>query len=447
MRVIFNKMKQIVIALSFISLFSACGNKETQLSYETFYMPAEWEPHDAVWLGWEKDSTYRFYPSIGKIITTLQPHVTVKIAFDSDSLKQTAIAKLIDLGVDTTGIKMYIMPGERYWIRDHGAAFLVNGKGELGVADFSWDSYGLPAFLDLRYEGNKDSINAAWNRSLEKMMKTGSVDSLMAMAEGARIFKTQVIHEGGAIEVNGKGTLILCESTVFQRNPSMTKETIESEFKRVLGVTNIIWMKEGLADDPHYFYRRISGDYVGGGTGGHTDEFVRFTNPNTILLAWVDEAEKDLNPINQMNFERMNENYQILKNAKDQDGKPFTIIKVPLPDLITKEVVVRQELEKDKFTLDFTPDRFVPSEAVQVGDTLLRVPAASYFNYLVTNGLVLLPTYTAMGSSHEKEAAVQKIFEQQFPGRKIVFFDAMMQNWHGGGIHCSTQQQPKRMTN
>jgi agmatine deiminase len=64
-------MKQIVIALSFISLFSACGNKETQLSYETFYMPAEWEPHDAVWLGWEKDSTYRFYPSIGKIITTL----------------------------------------------------------------------------------------------------------------------------------------------------------------------------------------------------------------------------------------------------------------------------------------------------------------------------------------------------------------------------------------
>ncbi|WP_373522184.1 agmatine/peptidylarginine deiminase [Aquiflexum sp.] len=440
-------MKPIAFLFSIIFLLYACSSKETKLSDETFYMPAEWEPHEAVWLGWEKDSTQRFYPSIGKIITTLQPHVTVKIAFDTDSLKQTAITKLIELGVDTTGIKMYVMPGERYWIRDQGATFLVNGKGELGVADFGWDGYGLSAFLDLKHEGNKDSINSTWKKGLEKRLKTGSVDSLMAAAEGAKIIKTDVVHEGGAIEVNGKGTLILCEATVFQRNPALSKETIESEFKRVLGVTNIIWMKEGLADDPHYFYRRITGDYVGGGTGGHTDEFVRFTNPSTILLAWVDEAEKDLDPISQMNYERMNENYEILKNAKDQDGKPFTIIKVPLPNLITQKVVVRKDLKKDGFTLDVTPDSFVPSEAVQVGDTLLRVPAASYFNYLVTNSLVLLQTYTAMGSSKEKEDKVREIFEQQFPGRKIVFFDAMMQNWDGGGIHCSTQQQPKRITN
>jgi agmatine deiminase len=440
-------MKHIVFVLSLFTLFSACGNKETKLPAEAFYMPAEWEPHEAVWLGWEKDSTQRFYPSIGKIISTLQPHVTVKLAFDNDSLKQTAIAKLMDLGVDTTGIKMYVMPGERYWIRDHGAAFLVNGKGELGVADFSWDSYGLPGFLDIKYEGNKDSINAAWNKNLDKRLKTGSVDSLMAVVEEAKIIKTHVIHEGGAIEVNGKGTLILCEATVFQRNPNLSREEIESEFKRVLGVSNIIWMKEGLADDPLHFFRRISGKYIGGGTGGHTDEFVRFTNPSTILLAWVNEAEKDLDPISQMNYKRMNENYQILKNAKDQDGKPFTIIKVPLPDLITQEVVVRKELKKDGFTLDLNPDSFVPSEAVQVGDTLLRVPAASYFNYLVTNGLVLLPSYTAMGSSKEKENAVREIFEQQFPGREIVFFEGLMQNWYGGGIHCSTQQQPKRITN
>ncbi|MFD2202684.1 agmatine deiminase family protein [Shivajiella indica] len=442
-----HKIKRVPFLLSLIILFFACGRKETKFPAETFYMPAEWETHEAVWLGWEKDSTQRFYPSIGKIITTLKPHVAVKIAFDNDSLKQTAITKLIELGVDTTGIKMYVMPGERYWIRDHGAAFLVNGKGELAVADFSWDSYGLPGFLDLKYEGNKDSINAAWNKNLVFRLKTGSVDSLMAVAEGAKIIKTQVIHEGGAIEVNGKGTLILCEATVFQRNPTLSRETIESEFKRVLGVSNIIWMKEGLADDPHHFFRRISGNYIGGGTGGHTDEFVRFANPTTILLAWVDEAEKDLDPISRMNYERMNENYEILQNAKDQDGKPFTIIKVPLPDLITQEVVVREALKKDGFTFDVKAESFIPSEAVQVGDTLLRVPAASYFNYLVTNGLVLLPSYTAMGSSKEKEEAVREIFEEQFPGRKIVFFEGLMQNWYGGGIHCSTQQQPKRITN
>jgi len=440
-------MKRITIALISIFIFFACNTEEKIRPAEEFYMPAEWEPHEAVWLGWEKDTSYRFYPSIGEIITTLQPHVTVKIAFDNDSLKQTAITKLIELGVDTSGIKMYVMPGERYWIRDHGAAFVVNGNGELGVVDFGWDGYGLPAFLDLRYEGNQDSITAAWDRGKNRRIKTGSVDSLMAIAEAAQIIKTEVIHEGGAIEVNGKGTLILCESTVLQRNPNLSLESIETEFKRVLGVTNIIWMKEGLADDPHYFYRRIAGKYVGGGTGGHTDEFVRFSNPTTILLAWVDESEKDLDPISQMNYERMNVNFQILQKAKDQDGKPFTIIKVPLPDLITQQVVAKKEVKEKGFTLDIDPDWFVPSESVEVGDTLWRVPAASYFNYLVTNGLVLLPTYTAMGSSQEKENKVREIFEQQFPGRKIVFIDVMMQNWHGGGIHCSTQQQPKRITN
>jgi agmatine deiminase len=87
---------------------------------------------------------------------------------------------------------------------------------------------------------------------------------------------------------------------------------------------------------------------------------------------------------------------------------------------------------------------FIPAEAPKDGDSLLRVPASSYLNYFVTNGLVLLPAYTQAGSSKEKEEQVRKIFEQHFPGRKLVFIDAMALNWEGGGIHCSTQQQPKR---
>jgi agmatine deiminase len=274
--------------------------------------------------------------------------------------------------------------------------------------------------------------------------KTGMVDSLMAVSENAIRLKTDVKHEGGAIEVNGKGTLILCEATVFQRNPEMTKEYIESEFKKVLGVSKIIWMKKGLADDPKSFFRRIVGNYVGGGTGGHTDEFVRFASANTILLAWVDEAEKNLNPINKMNYDRMSENLKILEKATDQDGKPFKIIKVPLPDLILKKIVARKKIGEKEKTFDVEVNSFIPSEKPKVGDTLLRVPAASYMNYLVTNGLVLLPTYTALGSSKEKEEQVKAIFKQQFPDRKIVFLDMMPQNWSGGGLHCSTQQQPTR---
>jgi agmatine deiminase len=335
------------------------------------------------------------------------------------------------------------MPGERYWIRDHGAAFLVNERGQLGVADFGWNTYGYPGYLELYYNGNQDSVRNRLKRFEKSHSATARVDSLMAVAEGATRLSTNVIHEGGAIEVNGKGTLILCEATVLQRNPGWSKETLEAEFKRVLGVRHIIWLKQGLADDPHFFYRRITGSYVGGGTGGHTDEFVRFANERTILLSWVDEAEKDLNPINRMNYERMAENYRVLTQAKDQDGQPFTIVKVPLPDLNAEKVVARAD-DRDEATLDISAERFIPAERPKVGDTLLRVPAASYLNYLVTNGLVLLPTYLKHGTSKEKETAVRKIFEEQFPGRKVLFFDLINQNWQGGGLHCSTQQQPRR---
>ncbi len=434
------------ISIAALILF-ACNTKKHQRAAETFYMPAEWESHDAVWLGWEKDSLRGYNPAIANIIKALAPNVTVKIAFNNDTLLQKAKAYLTSQGVDSTMYKTYIMPGERYWIRDHGAAFLVNGKDELAVADFAWNAYGYPGFLKVKYNGNNDSVNHYLNLHKEFRMKTATVDSLMAVAEAATILKTDVIHEGGAIEVNGAGTLILCEATVFQRNPGMKKEYMETEFKRVLGVSNIIWVKKGLADDPQNFFRRITANYYGGGTGGHTDEFVRFANANTIMLAWVEEKEKDINPVNQINYDRMNENYNILKNAKDQDGKPFTIIKVPLPDLITKRVKARTTIDSGEVTFDVELKSFVPAEVPKAGDSIFRVPAGSYMNYLVTNGTVLLPTYTAQGSSKEKEEQVHKLFEQQFPGRKIVFIDAIMQNWSGGGIHCSTQQQPKKKNN
>jgi agmatine deiminase len=145
-----------------------------------------------------------------------------------------------------------------------------------------------------------------------------------------------------------------------------------------------------------------------------------------------------------MNYERMTENLKILEAARDQNGNLFTIVKVPLPDLITKKIVVRSKLEDFFNTYDVRPRSFKPSEAPQVGDTLLRVPASSYLNYLVTNGVVLLPSYTDDGSSKEKEEQVRKIFTENFPGREIIFINAMPINWNGGGIHCSTQQQPKR---
>ena len=429
-------MKKLLYALNIVVLLS-CNQQE-----DKYYMPAEWEKHDAVWLGWEADSTLGFYPVVTEMIRTLTPKVTVKIAFDSDSLMQTAKSYLKRQQIDTSNIKFYVMPGDRYWIRDNGAAFIINSKGQLGVADFGWNHYGFPQFLKEQYNNNQDSISKYLNKRLLSISKSGTVDSLMAIAESAKIFKTNVVTEGGNIEVNGKGTLIVCESAMKNRNPDLTKEFMESELKKVLGVSKVIWLKQGLAEDPNGFYRRITGNYVGGGVQ-HSDEFVRFSNANTILLAWIDEAEKDLNPINKMNYKLLSENYQTLKNATDQDGKPFNIVKVPMPDILPKKMVASKNYTS-KASYDIPVNRFLISEAPAVGDTLLRVPASSYLNYLVTNGLVLVSSYTKEGSSKEKEDRVRKIFEAQFPKRKIVFINAMPQNWDGGGIHCSTQQQPSK---
>lgn len=429
-------MRHFVILLFVVVMFFSCSR-----SSEKFYMPAEWEPHDAVWLGWQKGEESGFYPAIAQLIQTLAPHVTIKIACDSDSLMLAAKEFLFTRQkLDSTNIRFFVMPGDRYWIRDHGAAFLVNEQGELGVADFDFRMYGLPRWLTEKFDGNKDSVDARLGRMSPQLT---AVDSQMAIAEGAKILKANIIHEGGSIEVNGKGTLILCEAVALSRNPGKSKTEIEAEFKRVLGVTNIIWMNKGLADDPNW-NRKIEGKYYGWGTGGHTDEFVRFADANTVLLAWVDEAEKEKDPIASINFERMNENLRILEASADQDGKPFNIIKVPLPDLATKRLVVVDSLPKENAENFTLRTGFLPKEAPAIGDTIFVVPASSYLNYLITNDLVVLPTYKGVGSSELKEKMVEGIFKKIYPERQIIFLDFMPQNWSGGGIHCSTQQQPSR---
>lgn len=401
-------------------------------------MPAEFEEQDAVWFGWTDEPAYDTV--IANVIRGLIPTVQIKIAADSITLLSSAKKALFNLSIDTTRILFYTMPGDRYWIRDHGVAFLVNDKGELGAADFDWNMYGIEGWLQQKFDNNSDSTKKYMNKYSSK--STGKVDSLMAVAEKAIIIKSNIVIEGGAIEVNGKGTLILCEAVALQRNPNKSKSEIEEGFKKALGVSNIIWLKEGLLEDAHIRQIHLK-KYTTMGTGGHDDEFVRFAGANKILLAWVDESEITKHPFNKINFERMSENLQILEKAKDQDGKSFKIIKVPLPDPIERKILIKEKLDSTDW-INLTPQYFIQKDAPQVGDTLINVAASSYLNYFVSNGVVILPTYIEQGSSAEKEKRVADIMKTVFPNRKQVWVECMPQNWEGGGIHCSTQQQPKR---
>jgi len=428
-------MKQLIVLFLFVNLFAACSNNESD---SDFYMPGQFEEQDAVWLGWQGYDPY--FPVGADIIEALLPFVQIKVITESDSILQICKTYLSERNLDTTKIKFYVISDNEFWIRDHGAAFIINKNGEIQAVDFEWGTYGYRQWLIEKFNNDVKKADSVFSKSAAS--KRGAVDSLMAVADNIPVLKSWIVMEGGSIEVNGKGTLILNEPLTLSRNNGASKDSIEQEFKRVLGVKNIIWLLHGLAEDPH-IWQTISEKYIGFGTGGHTDEFVKFADANTILLAWVDEEEKNKNPINKINYERMNVNFEILKNSKDENGNSFKIIKVPLPDPITKPIQILEAGMWDE-TYNIPISTFKESDGWAVGDTAYRVAASSYLNYYVTNGVVLLPSYIKEGSSVEKEEEIKKIFAEVFPGRKQIFIDAMVLNWEGGGIHCGTQQQPKK---
>jgi agmatine deiminase len=433
------KSNLLLLTLIMIAFFSC---KQEPQDPATFFMPGEFEPHEAVWFGtWymsERASDYKRVMT--DVMKAIDSHVHIKMAAPSDSIMQMAKRQMDSLGVDTTQIQFYIMPGEAHWIRDHGAAFVINRQGELGAVDFEWNAYGSLDWRVLRDSTLIDSLNVYKEKI--RTEERAKVDSLMAVATKAKWIPGKLTIEGGSIEVNGKGVLIQCEAVTMQRNPGWTREALEEEYKKTLGIKKVIWLPQGLTEDGHIGHFNL-GKYIGMGTGGHTDEFVRFADARTILLAWVDESELDSHPYNKLNYERMSKNYEILKNATDQDGKPFKIIKIPMPYYQERQVEVSDSLYDDQHIRlkDFS---YSDRHLVKVGDTLTHVAASSYMNFLVTNGVVVTASYAKDEASIKREKEVEQLFQKAFPDRKIVFIDAMILNWDGGGIHCSTQQEPKR---
>ncbi len=210
--------------LLFLIIFSC---KQEQRDPTEFYMPGEFEPHEAVWFGtWYMGEGGEGYNRvISEVMKAIDGHVPIKMAADSDSIQQMAKKQLDSLGVDTSKIQFFVMPGEAHWIRDHGAAFVVNRQGELGAVDFGWDAYGSLDWRVLRDSTLLDSLEI-----FKEKIRTGKrakVDSLMAVATDAKWIKGNLTIEGGSIEVNGKGVLIQCEAVTLQRNPGWTKEELE----------------------------------------------------------------------------------------------------------------------------------------------------------------------------------------------------------------------------
>jgi len=390
--------------------------------------PAEFEPQAAVWLIWPQVDHLIGYSNelvALRIIEAIGPHTPIKVAAANAKLASRARKLLPAAELASGHVEILEIPAVQFWVRDMGPAFVETSDGRLAVADFAFDSwgYGDPTDADVRVEEQFD-------RRVAAALDMPTVSSTMT-------------SEGGDREVNGRGTLLAVEAVELGRNPGMNKSAIEAEFRRLLGVKSIIWLKQGLREDDHTYLGPIatqSGDraYTAVTTNGHVDEFARFVGPNKILLAEVSPEDRD-EPLGRENHARLEVNYAILQQAVDQDGRPFEIVRVPLPRPMFATMRPGDSVYDFISTLVYRDGSTFPA-----GQPIKVVAAASYLNFLVTNRVVVAPKYggSGDGAASARDAAVERILAETFPDRTIVMIDALAVNFGGGGIHCITMHQP-----
>lgn len=351
--------------------------------------PGEFDKQQAILLTWPSDVYNRgdrpVYPVTINLVKALAQYIPVyMVAANNDE-----VAKIKNLlsqsGYSGKNVKYLIVNHYSIWARDIGPLFVKNNN-RLQVVNFGFNNYSR--------DGNPVYVNTE-----------SQVDKLTARQLGVPVINSSLVTEGGGIESNGRGTLMTTESVALARNPKMTKQQIESEYKRVLGVSKVIWLKKGLTED----------DMI---TTGHINEIARFANPSTILLARILPEDRYANKYSQGSYLNMEENYRILQKATDQNGKPFNIIRIPMPPTLY-------------------------AEAAKEG--LNPPPVRSYLNYAVTNGAILMQTYWKPNRSSTVKATedqVKRSLQKVFPGRKIIGIDSENVNLWGGGIHCITQHMP-----
>jgi agmatine deiminase len=385
-----------MILVSIVVLISACilimqNLYLPKIKYSRKYrFPGEFEQQQAIWLQWPTEvynaDSHPVNPVIVSVIKAFAPYIRVNVMVRSteEIVQIKNLLKTSDF--PGTNPHYYIIPHLSIWTRDVGPIFVKDTRNRLSVVDFGFNNYSR--------DGSQYYINTE-----------GQVDKLAAQQLNLPVIHANLISEGGAIESNGRGSMMVTASVALKRNPGLTKQQIEKEYQRVLGVSKVIWLKKGLAED----------DSI---TSGHINELARFANPGTILLARILPSDRYASRDAQESYLRLEENYRILQGSTDQDGNSFRIIRIPMPPTLY-------------------------GEAVKQGET---PPVRSYLNYALTNGALLLQVYWKPGRSmvlKNTEDQVKGIFKQVFPGRKIIGIDAENVNLWGGGIHCITQHMPE----
>ncbi|HOZ68199.1 MAG TPA: agmatine deiminase family protein [Chitinophagaceae bacterium] len=386
----------------------------TDTKKESYTIPSEFEEQEYIWLTWVESGFLGGEPfkvTAMSAMKEITPYVKVRLfygpqmGYDSAQLKSRIYESLIANNIDTSRITLFYNEVYCGAIQDSGPVFLRNTEGRFAIADFNF---------------------------LHPDNRTASIDKNVAAHFNLPVISSTMISEGGAWQTNGRGTMLLVESVELDRNKSMTKKQIEEEYKRVLGVTKFIWLKKGAKEEE---WGKLENGKYGIGTSGHVDEFCRFVNDSTVLLAAVAPADTIGNEISKETYRRMEENYKILLQSTDQDGKPLDIIRLPAGPLMSKNVAYKNLSKDEQSWFDQ-----VTTDSVEF------YLATGYMNFIIANQVVVAGKCWKEGlpfEFQERDKLAKSILEKAFPGRKIVQIDCMPLHHDGGGLHCHSRNQPK----
>jgi agmatine deiminase len=342
-------------------------------------MPAEWEPHAATWLAWPHERTDwpgKLAPVqwvYAEVVRHLVPGERVRILVQDAAAERGAASVLRRAGADLDRVDFFRIPTDRSWTRDFCPTFVRDRAGRVAAVD--WKFTGWAKYPNHRRD---DAVPARLAPRL-RMRRLAP-----AARVGGRV--RRVVLEGGAIDVNGRGTLLTTEecllSPVQARNPGLGRAGIERVLRAHLGIRKVLWLGRGIAGDD---------------THGHVDDLARFVDPRTVVIA-AEPGRGD------PNHAPLAENAARLARMTDQDGRRLRVVRLPMP----------------------APLHFAGQ----------RLPA-SYANFYLANGVVLMPTFN---DPADREALA--ILARLLPARRVVGIHAVDLVLGLGTLHCMTQQEP-----
>ena len=323
-------------------------------------MPAEWEPHEATWIAWphnEEDWPGRFQPIpwiYGEIVRKLSAVERVRILVQNEDSRESARRLLQTIGANMAAVEFHLVLTDRVWTRDFAPLFLKNASGEVAAVKFKFNGWG-------KYENHR-------------------LDDAAGRAVPGIRWHSDMVLEGGSIDVNGAGLLLTTEecllSPIQARNPGVSREQLESHLSDYLGIDHVLWLGSGIAGDD---------------THGHVDDLARFTDAASIVLVSEDDSADP-------NFEPLRDNWERVKSM------PLRTRKLPMPKPLWFDGV--------------------------------RLPA-SYANFYIANQTVLVPAF-----NDPNDRIALNILAECFPDRQVVGINSVELIWGLGALHCMTQQQP-----